>query len=52
MFQHIQVAVEIQAREGQPVSMIVLRHGSPIELALVPQKWSGRGLVGCHLRSL
>jgi 26S proteasome non-ATPase regulatory subunit 9 len=48
----------IQASEGQTVPIIVLRQPlaslalenyQPVEIALTPQSWAGRGLLGCHL---
>lgn len=46
------VAQELAAHEGQPVQTVFLRAGQQVELTLTPQRWSGRGLLGCHLRPL
>jgi 26S proteasome non-ATPase regulatory subunit 9 len=46
------VAAELQAHEGRPVSTAWLRAGQQLELQLTPQRWDGRGLLGCHLRPL
>lgn len=43
-------AVASLLHEGQAVEAVVLRHGAPLVLSLTPQKWAGRGLLGCHLR--
>lgn len=47
-----QVAQELQAREDQPVQTVFLRAGHQVQLELVPRRWEGRGLLGCHLRAL
>jgi 26S proteasome non-ATPase regulatory subunit 9 len=47
-----QVAAELQQHENQPVRTVFLRAGQQVQLELVPQKWGGRGLLGCHLRLL
>ncbi len=46
------VAGVLQGSEGRAVGALVLRHGLPVQLQLVPGAWSGRGLLGCHLRPL
>ena len=38
--------------EGRPLRLEVLRQGAEEELELVPQQWSGAGLLGCQLRPL
>ncbi|KAI8818526.1 uncharacterized protein EV422DRAFT_569578 [Fimicolochytrium jonesii] len=35
--------------ENQRIKVLVLRNGEKHDLALVPRKWGGRGLLGCHL---
>jgi len=47
-----QVAQQLQAHEGQLVPVTFLRQGRRVELQLVPRRWEGRGLLGCHLRTL
>lgn len=42
----------LQANEGREVHAVVLRHGETLNLKLVPEKWAGQGLLGCHLRPL
>ncbi|PNH10580.1 26S proteasome non-ATPase regulatory subunit 9 [Tetrabaena socialis] len=46
------VAAVLAAREGQPVAATLLRQGAPVSASLTPQRWSGRGLLGCHLSPL
>lgn len=46
------VASVLASSEGQAVSARVLRHGTPLELFLTPARWSGQGLLGCHLRPI
>lgn len=46
------VAGVLQGSEGRAVGALVLRQGLPVQLQLVPRAWSGRGLLGCHLRPL
>lgn len=43
---------ELQQHENQPVQTVFLRAGKRVELELVPRRWDGRGLLGCHLRPL
>uniref|UniRef100_A0A383VU54 Nas2 N-terminal domain-containing protein n=1 Tax=Tetradesmus obliquus TaxID=3088 RepID=A0A383VU54_TETOB len=47
-----QVAQELQAHENKAVQVVFLRAGQAVQMQLVPQKWAGRGLLGCHLRPL
>lgn len=47
-----QVSQELQAHEGQAVQVVFLRAGQAVQLQLVPRRWEGRGLLGCHLRPL
>lgn len=44
------VAAVLAAHENVAVEALVLRHGEPHALQLTPQRWAGRGLLGCHLR--
>jgi 26S proteasome non-ATPase regulatory subunit 9 len=46
------VAAALQANEGREVEALFLRQGAPVALKLTPQRWSGRGLLGCHLRPM
>lgn len=46
------VFVGRQAREGQATEALFWRQGAPLTLPLTPQRWAGRGLLGCHLRPL
>ena len=46
------VAGVLGASEGQAVAATVLRQGAPVVVSLTPQRWSGRGLLGCHLKPL
>lgn len=47
-----QVAQELAPHEDQPVQTVFLRAGQQVQLELVPRRWEGRGLLGCHLRPL
>ena len=41
------------ANSGEPITLVVLRGGKErIRLTLKPRKWSGVGLLGCHLSAL
>ena len=42
----------LAASEGQAVPTALLRNGMPVLLILTPQRWAGRGLLGCHLQPL
>ncbi|KAG2427413.1 hypothetical protein HXX76_012349 [Chlamydomonas incerta] len=46
------VAGVLGASEGRAVAATVLRQGAPVAVSLTPQRWSGRGLLGCHLKPL
>lgn len=46
------IAAMLPAREGLPTPMLLLRQGRQMTITLTPQKWDGRGLLGCHLRPL
>ena len=41
-----------QRSEGGSIDLIVRRAAEPVSLTLVPQRWSGPGLLGCHLTPL
>jgi 26S proteasome non-ATPase regulatory subunit 9 len=47
-----QVAQLLGNSEGKAVPTVVVRGGAVVNLTLTPQKWLGRGLLGCHLRPL
>ncbi|GIL80768.1 hypothetical protein Vretimale_9128 [Volvox reticuliferus] len=47
-----QIAAVLGASEGRPVTAQVLRQGTALKISLTPARWSGRGLLGCHLRPL
>lgn len=40
------------ANENSAVRVVVLRRGDRVTLSVTPRAWSGRGLVGCHMRSV
>ncbi|KAJ3136142.1 26S proteasome non-ATPase regulatory subunit 9 [Physocladia obscura] len=42
-------AVPSQVIETVPVQVLVLRDNISVSLTLTPRKWSGSGLLGCHL---
>ncbi|MQL90275.1 hypothetical protein Taro_022867 [Colocasia esculenta] len=46
------LASEAQLNNGKPVSVTVIRQGSPMSLIVTPRQWHGRGLLGCHFRIL
>jgi len=46
------VAGALAAGEGKELEAVVLRNGQEVKLRLIPQKWEGRGLLGCHLQPL
>ncbi|XP_066545483.1 26S proteasome non-ATPase regulatory subunit 9 [Amia ocellicauda] len=49
-FQNFQnIATVVQHSEGKPLSITVLRNGQKVHLGLTPQRWSGRGLLGCNI---
>ncbi|XP_043924547.1 26S proteasome non-ATPase regulatory subunit 9 [Protopterus annectens] len=49
-FQNLQnIAVVVQHSEGKPLSITVLRSGQKVHLGITPQRWSGRGLLGCNI---
>lgn len=46
------VAKTLQESEGKSVETEFVRKGNRVVLILKPKKWSGRGLLGCHLTPL
>ncbi|XP_030634277.1 26S proteasome non-ATPase regulatory subunit 9 isoform X2 [Chanos chanos] len=49
-FQNLQnIASVVQHSEGKPLSVAVIRNGGKVHLGLTPQRWAGRGLLGCNL---
>ncbi|XP_075424349.1 26S proteasome non-ATPase regulatory subunit 9 isoform X2 [Ascaphus truei] len=49
-FQTLQnIAVVVQHSEGKPLSVTVIRVGKKVHLGLTPQRWSGKGLLGCNI---
>ena len=40
------------ANENRVVRVVVLRKGERQTVEVTPRAWSGRGLVGCHMRSV
>ncbi|XP_069789385.1 26S proteasome non-ATPase regulatory subunit 9 [Narcine bancroftii] len=49
-FQNLQnIAKVVQHSEGKPISITVIRNGQNIHLSLTPQRWTGRGLLGCNI---
>ncbi|XP_033901740.2 26S proteasome non-ATPase regulatory subunit 9-like [Acipenser ruthenus] len=52
-FQNLQnIASVVQHSEGKPLSIAVIRSGKKVHLGLTPQRWSGRGLLGCNILPL
>ncbi len=41
-----------QRSEGDVVPLLVERQGARVLLELLPRRWAGAGLLGCHLRPL
>ncbi|XP_053557727.1 26S proteasome non-ATPase regulatory subunit 9 [Bombina bombina] len=49
-FQSLQnIATVVQHSEGKPLSVTVVRDGKSVHLGLTPQRWSGKGLLGCNI---
>ncbi|XP_073482894.1 26S proteasome non-ATPase regulatory subunit 9 [Aquarana catesbeiana] len=49
-FQNLQnIATVVQHSEGRPLSVTVIRDGKSVHLGLTPQRWSGKGLLGCNI---
>ncbi|KAK9822610.1 hypothetical protein WJX74_010446 [Apatococcus lobatus] len=46
------VAATLQDCEGRLATAEFVRRGAAMQLQLMPSKWSGRGLLGCHLQAL
>lgn len=46
------VAQAVGASEGRSLEVVVMRQGQQLTVALVPQQWGGRGLLGCHMRPM
>lgn len=40
------LASEAQTNQGRPIPVVVMRHGTPLNLILTPRSWQGRGLLG------
>lgn len=43
------IASVVQHSEGKPLRVSVIRDDKPTQMSLTPQKWSGRGLLGCNI---
>lgn len=49
-FQNLQnIASVVQHSEGKPLRVVVIRNGQKAVMSLTPQRWSGRGLLGCNI---
>ncbi|XP_060894910.1 26S proteasome non-ATPase regulatory subunit 9 isoform X2 [Labrus mixtus] len=49
-FQNLQnIASVVQHSEGKPLRVSVIRAGQKAQMSLTPQRWSGRGLLGCNI---
>ncbi|CAG5923475.1 unnamed protein product [Menidia menidia] len=49
-FQNLQnIAAVVQHSEGKPLRISVIREGQKVQMSLTPQRWSGRGLLGCNI---
>ncbi|KAM8961491.1 26S proteasome non-ATPase regulatory subunit 9 [Pelodytes ibericus] len=52
-FQTLQsIANVVQHSEGKSIRLTVVRDGKTVNLALTPQRWSGKGLLGCNILPL
>lgn len=40
------LASEAQINQGRPIPVVVMRHGTPVNLTVTPRSWQGRGLLG------
>mmetsp|Transcript_24381 Transcript_24381/g.33588 ORF Transcript_24381/g.33588 Transcript_24381/m.33588 type:complete len:227 (+) Transcript_24381:82-762(+) len=45
-------SAELSAKEGEPIPVTLQRQGENIHLFITPKRWTGRGLLGCHMRPL
>ncbi|KAI5625291.1 26S proteasome non-ATPase regulatory subunit 9 [Silurus asotus] len=43
------IASVVQHSEGKSVSVAVIRSEQKVRLSLTPQRWSGKGLLGCNI---
>ncbi|XP_024130377.1 26S proteasome non-ATPase regulatory subunit 9 [Oryzias melastigma] len=49
-FQNLQnIASVVQHSEGKALRVGVIRSGQKVQMTLTPQRWSGRGLLGCNI---
>uniref|UniRef100_A0A3Q3XH23 26S proteasome non-ATPase regulatory subunit 9 n=1 Tax=Mola mola TaxID=94237 RepID=A0A3Q3XH23_MOLML len=49
-FQNLQnIASVVQHSEGKALRVVVIRGGQKAQMSLTPQRWSGRGLLGCNI---
>ncbi|KAJ0019192.1 hypothetical protein NQD34_006761 [Periophthalmus magnuspinnatus] len=49
-FQNLQnIASVVQHSEGKALRVVVVRSGERCPMTLIPQRWSGRGLLGCNI---
>ncbi|XP_020511573.2 26S proteasome non-ATPase regulatory subunit 9 isoform X2 [Labrus bergylta] len=49
-FQNLQnIASVVQHSEGKLLRVSVIRGGQKAQMSLTPQRWSGRGLLGCNI---
>uniref|UniRef100_A0A3P9HCS3 26S proteasome non-ATPase regulatory subunit 9 n=1 Tax=Oryzias latipes TaxID=8090 RepID=A0A3P9HCS3_ORYLA len=49
-FQNLQnIGSVVQHSEGKALRVTVVRAGQKVQMNLTPQRWSGRGLLGCNI---
>ncbi|XP_028269717.1 26S proteasome non-ATPase regulatory subunit 9 [Parambassis ranga] len=49
-FQNLQnIASVVQHSERKPLRVTVIRVDQKVQMSLTPQRWSGRGLLGCNI---
>ncbi|XP_061784115.1 26S proteasome non-ATPase regulatory subunit 9 [Nerophis lumbriciformis] len=46
------IASVVQHSEGKPLRVTVIRGGQKAHISLTPQRWSGRGLLGCNINPI
>jgi 26S proteasome non-ATPase regulatory subunit 9 len=51
-FSNQAMAEVTRASVGRGITVKVKRENATVELVLIPQRWSGQGLLGCHLTPL
>lgn len=42
-------AIPAVVQENVPIVVVIKREKEELNITLIPKKWDGRGLLGCHL---